>query len=232
MLRKMTWAVLGLGCLVLGAGLARPAQADPAAEPKLIADLVVANHILFDQAVVDGFGHISVRSEINPNHYYLARSMAPSLVTAADIIEYDLDSNALDANGRASYLERFIHGEIYKLRPDVKAIVHSHSPAVIPFGVTGVPLKPLYHMSSFLGAGAPVFDIKKAAGETDMLIRNNKLGEDLAKALGDKSVAPDAGPWLGRRRRLDSAGGVPRRLHRDQRPAGSRRDEAGAGDLP
>jgi ribulose-5-phosphate 4-epimerase/fuculose-1-phosphate aldolase len=189
MTRVVFWPVAALGAVLLTLLAASPGRADPAAEPALIADVVVANHILFDQGVVDGFGHISVRSEVDPSHYYLARSMAPALVTAADIIEYDLDSNPLNANGRASYLERFIHGQIYKARPDVKAIVHSHSPAVIPFGVSEVPLKPIYHMSSFLGAGVPVFDIRHAAGDTDMLIRDNKLGEDLAKTLGDKPVS-------------------------------------------
>ncbi len=148
-------------------------------------ELVTANHILYDQGVVDGFGHVSVRDSRDPNRFLLARSMAPGLVTAADILTFDLDGNALDAQGRAVYLERFIHSEIYKAHPEVKAVVHSHSPSVIPFGATEVPLRPIYHMSSFLGAGVPVFEIRDAGGDaTDMLVRNSALGAALAQKLG------------------------------------------------
>src|SRR5437762_10306743 len=118
----------------------------------------------------------------------MSRSIAPELVTAGDVMEYDLDSTPVDGRGRGSYLERFIHGEIYKRRPDVKAVVHSHSPSVIPFGVTPVELKPIYHMGSFLGTGVPVFEIRKVAPASDMLIRDNALGKALAETLGDKTV--------------------------------------------
>ena len=175
------------------AAAAVPARAQPAsagaADPKLIEDLVTANHILFDQGVVDGFGHISARHDKDPNRYLLARSMAPALVTAADIMEYDLDSTAIDPRGRTSYLERFIHGEIYRARPDVMAVVHSHSPAVIPFADTGVKLQPMNHLGGFLGRGAPVFEIRDTAGPaTDMLIRNGALGRSLAAAMGPDAV--------------------------------------------
>jgi HCOMODA/2-hydroxy-3-carboxy-muconic semialdehyde decarboxylase len=171
-----------------------PAAAQPASAgqvaPALLDDLVAANHILYDQGVVDGFGHVSVRHDKDPKRYLLARSMAPALVTADDILEYDLDSNPVDAKGRASYLERFIHGEIYKARPDVIAVVHSHSPAVLPFADTGVPLRPMNHIAGFLGTGAPVFEIRDTAGPaSDMLIRNTGLGHALAATLGDHSVA-------------------------------------------
>src|SRR5277367_2063115 len=112
--------------------MAGPAAAD---EPGLIETLVIANRVLYDQGVVDGFGHVSARDEHNPDHFLMARSMAPALVTAADIMEHDRDGNPIDAQGRTPYLERFIHSEIYKTHPEVMAIVHSHSPAVIPFGV-------------------------------------------------------------------------------------------------
>jgi ribulose-5-phosphate 4-epimerase/fuculose-1-phosphate aldolase len=158
-------------------------------DPTLVEDLVAANRILADQGVVDGYGHVSVRHDRDPQRYLLARSMAPELVTATDIMEYDLDSNAVDARGRTGYLERFIHGEIYKVRPDVKAIVHNHSPSVIPFGVSAVPLRPLYHMSAFLGSGVPVFEIRGAGGMTDMLIRDPALGRALARTLGDRAAA-------------------------------------------
>jgi ribulose-5-phosphate 4-epimerase/fuculose-1-phosphate aldolase len=158
------------------------------AAPALLDDLVAANRILADQGVVDGYGHVSTRHPRDPHRYFLSRSFAPELVTAADIMEYDLDSSAVDARGRTDYLERFIHGEIYKVRPDVKAIVHNHSPAVIPFGVSGVSLRPLYHMSAFLGGGVPVFDIRDAGGMTDMLIRDQALGRALAQTLGERPV--------------------------------------------
>jgi ribulose-5-phosphate 4-epimerase/fuculose-1-phosphate aldolase len=156
----------------------------------LLDDLVAANRILYDQGVVDGFGHVSVRHDKDPHRYLLSRSMAPALVTRDDILEYDLDSTPVDAHGRTSYLERFIHGELYKVRPDVIAIVHSHSPAVIPFADTAVPLRPMNHIAGFLGAGVPVFEIRDTAGPaTDMLIRNPSLGHALAAAMGGHSVA-------------------------------------------
>ncbi|HXJ81516.1 MAG TPA: class II aldolase/adducin family protein [Candidatus Methylomirabilis sp.] len=185
--------------LVLGAALAADpsrifAQTAPvsagAPNPTLIEDLVAANRILVDQGVLDGYGHVSARHDRDPNRYLMARSIAPELVMAGDIMEYDLDSNPVDARGRVSYLERFIHGEIYKARPDVKAVTHTHSPSVIPFGTTGVALRPLYHMSAFLWAGVPVFDIRSASGEmTDMLVRTPALGRALAQTLGARPVA-------------------------------------------
>ncbi|MCJ2049992.1 class II aldolase/adducin family protein [Methylobacterium sp. J-070] len=149
---------------------------------------MAASHILADQSVVDGFGHISVRLPSNPNHFLMSRSMAPSLVTPNDIMEFDLDGNAIDGQGRPVFLERFIHAEIYKARPDVQSVVHSHSPAVIPFGITQVPMRTAYHLAAFLADGVPVFDIRKADGMTDMLVRTGPRGMFLADALGRKSV--------------------------------------------
>lgn len=160
------------------------------AQSVLIEDLVAANRILSQQGVVDGFGHVSARQEPDPARFLLARSMAPGLVTADDIMEFDLDGNALDPRGRTLYVERFIHSEIYKAHPEVKAIVHSHSPSIIPFGAINVPLRPIYHMSSFLGAGVPVFEIREAGGPaSDMLIRTPELGAALARTLGNSAVA-------------------------------------------
>src|SRR5689334_13006954 len=154
-----------------------------------IEDLVAANRILSQQGVVDGFGHVSARQEPDPARFLLARSMAPGLVTADDIMEFDLDGDALDPRGRTLYVERFIHSEIYKAHPDIKAVVHSHSPSIIPFGTTNVPLRPIYHMSSFLGAGVPVFEIREAGGAgTDMLIRDPALGAAVARKLGGSAV--------------------------------------------
>ncbi len=157
-----------------------------AADTQTIADLVAGNRILYAQSVLDGYGHVSARHDLHPNRFWLSRSMAPGLVTADDIMEFDLSGEPIDARGRATYAERFIHSEIYRHRPDVKAIVHSHSPAVIPFGVTSIPLKPIFHMSGFLGAGVPIFEIRETAGDTDMLVRNPALGEALARRLENK----------------------------------------------
>jgi HCOMODA/2-hydroxy-3-carboxy-muconic semialdehyde decarboxylase len=168
------------------------AQSAPASagqpDPRLVEDLVAANRILVDQGVLDGYGHVSVRHDRDPNRYLMSRSIAPELVTSADVMEYDLDSVAVDPRGRGLYLERFIHGEIYKARPDVKAVVHHHSPSVIPFGVTPQTLKPIYHMAAFLGEGAPVFEIRKFGGITDMLVRTPALGQALAQTLGAHSA--------------------------------------------
>ncbi len=160
------------------------------ANPALIDDLVIANHILVNEGVLDGFGHISVRHDKQPDRFLIARSMAPGLVTADDIVTCDLDGNVHDERGRKTYVERFIHSEIYRLRPDVMAVIHSHSPAVIPFGVTGARLRPICHMSGFLGAQVPVFEIRHTAGEnSDLLIRNQALGQALARDLGNSAVA-------------------------------------------
>ena len=152
----------------------------------LVGELVDANHILYDQRVVDGFGHVSVRDPGNAGRFFLARSMAPALVGADDILTFDLDGNALGGDERPPYLERFIHGEIYRARSDVMAVVHNHSPCVIPFGVvSSAPLRPICHMSGFLHPQAPVFEIRSAAGTaSDMLIRDRALGAALARSLG------------------------------------------------
>jgi HCOMODA/2-hydroxy-3-carboxy-muconic semialdehyde decarboxylase len=165
------------------------ASAGPAS-PQLIEDLVAANRILADQGVVDGYGHVSVRHDKNPNRYLISRSLAPALVTADDVLEYDLDSRPIDPRGRQLYSEVFIHGEIYKLRPDVNAVVHSHAPSVIALGVAGIEPRPVFHMSSFIGQGVPVFDIRKEMGEeTDMLVRTAPRGQALARILGNHPAA-------------------------------------------
>jgi ribulose-5-phosphate 4-epimerase/fuculose-1-phosphate aldolase len=162
----------------------------PTATSALIDDLVIANHILVNEGVLDGFGHISVRHDSQPDRFLIARSMAPGLVTADDIVACDFDGQVHDARGRNTYVERFIHSEIYRARADVMAVVHSHSPAVIPFGVTGARLRPICHMSGFLGATTPLFEIRHSAGESsDLLIRNQALGRALADSLGASAVA-------------------------------------------
>ena len=183
--------LLGLGATLSVPTLVRAAaMAGPAPSPALIEDLVLANHILAHQGVVDAFGHVSARNDKNPQHFLLSRNLSPGQVTADDIMEYDLEGAPVDAKGRSSYLERFIHASIYKARPDVGAVVHSHSPGVIPFADSSTPLRPVYHMAGFLGGGAPVFEIRDDfGGATDMLIKNPDMGASLAKALGQNTVA-------------------------------------------
>lgn len=171
------------------------ARAQTPADPILgvdraaIEELVIGSRILADLGVVDGFGHISMRHPGNPSHFLMSRSVAPALVTVDDIMEFDQDGNAVDPRGRTVFLERFIHSEIYKARPDVQSVVHAHSPGVIPFSVSTVKLQAIYHMPAFLAAGVPVFEIRHAGGQTDMAVRNAELGKALAQTLGDKSVA-------------------------------------------
>lgn len=160
----------------------------PAADPVLVAKLVLANRILYRQGIVDGFGHVSARHDRSADHFLLARSMAPALVRRDDIVVFDLDGNELGSGGRPVYLERFIHAAIYRARADVRAVVHSHSPSVIPFGVTELPLRPIFHMCGFLGDGAAFFEIHDVAGDTDMLVSNASLGAALAAALGARSA--------------------------------------------
>lgn len=183
--------LIGGGVLLAGAltGAAHNARSEPTADPGLIEDLAAANRILAALKIVDGYGHVSVRHDKNPNRYLIARSIAPELVGANDILELDLDSRPVGNGDAKMYLERFIHGEIYKARPEVKAVVHNHAAAVIPFGASTVALRPLYHMAGFIGRGVPTFEIRDVAGDTDMLVKTPELGAALARTLGDKPAA-------------------------------------------
>lgn len=160
---------------------------NPALNPTLVEKLVQANRILYDQGIVDGLGHVSVRHDSDPGLFLLSCNRAPGLVRSQDIVCYDFDGEAVSPTSERPYLERFIHAEIYRARPDVVAVVHSHSPSVIPFGATGHRLRPIFHMAGFLGSGAAHFDISTEAGDTDMLIRNRTLGAALARSLGSCS---------------------------------------------
>jgi HCOMODA/2-hydroxy-3-carboxy-muconic semialdehyde decarboxylase len=155
-------------------------------DPGVLQELADANHILFDRGVVDAFGHVSLRHPKRADCFLLSRNMAPSLVTAGDILTFDLDYTEINGDPRPSYLERFIHGEIYRARPDVMAVVHSHSPSIVPFTVVrGVQLRPIYHMCGFLGCHTPTFEIRACVGEaSDLLVRDRALGEALAASLG------------------------------------------------
>ena len=150
----------------------------------LVDDLVAGSRILAQHGVLDAYGHVSARSDRRPANFIMSRSLAPALVTAADLMELDPDSEPLPGDKRKGFLERYIHGEIYRARPEVMAVVHSHSPSVIPFGVTRTKLRPVYHMGSFLWSGAPVFEIRNTEPDNDLLIRDRPLGKALAGTLG------------------------------------------------
>lgn len=162
----------------------------PAPDPALLDDLVAANRILAAHGVVDAFGHVSLRHDKAPDRFLLSRNMAPGLVTREDIVEFDLDGTPVNARGRRVYLERFLHGQIFRARPEVQAVVHSHAPDLLPFGIVeGVELKPVWHMAGFLGGPVPVFEIRETAGpDSDLLIRDNALGAALAGSLGAAPV--------------------------------------------
>jgi len=152
-----------------------------------VEELVLANHILYDQNAVDGYGHISVRNPTNPNTFFLARSVAPSVVKAEDIMEFDMNGKALNGDTRVAYGERFIHSGILKTRPDINSVIHGHAAPILSYGLTGTSLRPIYHMSAFLGEGAPIFEIRnfsKPNPDTDMFISNTELGDALSKSMG------------------------------------------------
>jgi ribulose-5-phosphate 4-epimerase/fuculose-1-phosphate aldolase len=157
------------------------------ASRQLVDDVVAASRILARHQVLDAYGHVSARSDKRPEHFIMSRSRAPALVTAADLMEFDADSEPLPGDRRKGFIERYIHGEIYRTRPDVMAVVHSHSSSVIPFGVTRTKLRPISHMGGFLWTGAPVFEIRKEREENDLLVRDRPLGKALASALGNCS---------------------------------------------
>ena len=183
-------------------------------------DLVAANHILAENGVLNSFGHVSVRDPRNPNRYLQMQAMAPRDVTVADIITFDLDSNAIDANGRSPYRERFIHGQIYKVRPDVNAVVHSHSPTIIPFSVTEKPLRAIFHNGHFLGQGVPVWEIREHAGVQNNMLVLTQRARPIAGAGARQGLGrPDARPRQRGRRPRPQDHGVPRDLHRGQRQA-------------
>jgi HCOMODA/2-hydroxy-3-carboxy-muconic semialdehyde decarboxylase len=156
----------------------------------LLDDVVAANRILAEHGVIDAYGHVSIRSPRDPSRFILARNIAPETVQAEDLLEYGLDGEPVDAaRVRDSVTERYIHSEVYRARPDVMAVVHNHSPSVVPFSVTGVPMRALFHMAAFVGEGVPNFEIRKVKKGSDLLIRTPALGKALAKTLAEKPAA-------------------------------------------
>lgn len=165
-----------------------PASGGSVADAR-VADLAAAARILAARGVVDGFGHVSMRHPGAPDRYLMSRALAPALVTPADILEYDLDSETCNPAAPKGFLERFIHGRIYAARPDIGAVVHSHSPSVIPFGIAKTPMRACFHNAAFLTGGVPVFDISEKFGATDMLVSDNDKGAALADCLAQRPVA-------------------------------------------
>ncbi len=161
----------------------------PLAAPELLRDVVLANRILANEGVVDAFGHVSVRHPDHPGQFVISRSLGPELVTEDDLQLFTLEGEQVGGNPDRPYSERFIHGAVYEARPDVQSVCHNHAPSVIPFSVTGVPLRPIAHLAAPIGAEIPVWDIADEFGETDMLVRNMEQGRSLAQALGSRRVA-------------------------------------------
>ena len=155
----------------------------------VLEDLAAASRILADQGVFDAAGHVSMRHPGHAERFLMSRSLAPQMITADDIMEFDLGCNAIDPRGRNGFIERYLHGEIFKARPDVMAIAHSHSPSTIAFGLSNVPMRAMYHNAAFLAAGVPVFDIREKFGTTDIVVSSSDKGAALAAVLADKPVA-------------------------------------------
>jgi ribulose-5-phosphate 4-epimerase/fuculose-1-phosphate aldolase len=153
-----------------------------------VEELVTANRILAREGVVDAFGHVSIRHPDRPDRYLLSRARAPECIEADDLIEFTLEGAPIEAGGRKPYAERFIHGALYEARPDVHAVVHHHSPSVIPFGITGVQLRPVMHMCASMGVDVPTWDSRTSFGVTNLLVTNMAMARDLARALADRAV--------------------------------------------
>jgi HCOMODA/2-hydroxy-3-carboxy-muconic semialdehyde decarboxylase len=156
---------------------------------RVISELVVANRILAREGVVDAFGHISARHPGRPDRYLMSRSRAPELVTSDDLMEFELDGTPVDPKGRQPYAERPIHSGLYEARSDVQSVIHNHSYAVIPFSVTRAQLRPMIHVAAPMGASVPVWDIRDKFGDGEMLVVTQDQGRDLARAVGQGSVA-------------------------------------------
>lgn len=154
-----------------------------------LEELVTANRILAREGVVDAFGHVSVRHPEHADRYLLSRARAPECIDAGDLMEFLLDGTPIAPAGRKPYAERFIHGAVYEGRPEINAVVHNHSPSLIPFGITGTPLKPVMHMCASMGAHVPLWDSRTAFGDTNLLVTNQPMARDLAATLGANAVA-------------------------------------------
>jgi HCOMODA/2-hydroxy-3-carboxy-muconic semialdehyde decarboxylase len=155
----------------------------------VLEELVTANRILAREGVVDAFGHASIRHPQFPERYIMSRARAPECIDVEDLMQFTIDGTPIEAAGRKPYAERFIHAALYEARPDVHAVVHNHSPSVIPFGITRAPLRPLMHMCASMGAEVPVWDSRTNFGDTNLLVTGMEMARDLAAALGERPVA-------------------------------------------
>src|SRR5512138_3725823 len=158
------------------------------ASTQALDELVTANRILAREGVVDSFGHVSIRHPDRSDRFVLSRARAPECIEVEDLMEFSLDGTAIDAGGRKPYAERFIHAAVYQAPPTVRAVVHNHSPSVIPFSVTSVPLSPLMHMCAGIGTSVPTWDSRTRFGDTNLLVTNMEMAGDLAAALGELPV--------------------------------------------
>lgn len=181
-------SAVALAALVALARLSGHGLGRPGPEGQVLDDLVTANRILADRGILDGYGHVSARSPKQADRFFLSRAKAPALVVAADILEYDLAGRAVSATGRPDYIERYIHAAIYRARPDVRAVVHAHTPSLVAFADSSVPMRAMSHMSSFLAGGVPVFDVGDVATAGQPLVADASTGRALAGALGDRAV--------------------------------------------
>ena len=179
--------------LLLASALATaPCRAQtPDPDEARIADLITASHILANEGILDSFGHVTARSARNPDHFYIPRAMPPALVSRADIVEVSLDCKPVAADAPRLNGERYIHCQVYKARPDVQSVIHTHDLAVVPFGIAGVPLKPVVAQAGFLPPEVPLFEVRDANAteqKRGMLVLNAHLGDALAKTLGSGPV--------------------------------------------
>jgi ribulose-5-phosphate 4-epimerase/fuculose-1-phosphate aldolase len=151
-------------------------------------ELVLANHVLANAGILDAFGHVSVRDPDDAGAFFLTRARSPGIAELSDVMRFDLEGGILEGDGKP-YIERFIHAAIYKRRGDVHSVVHHHSPAVLPFAISDVPLRPVFHMGAVAGARVPVWDSQDEFGDTALLVSNMVMGESLAATLGDEPSA-------------------------------------------
>jgi ribulose-5-phosphate 4-epimerase/fuculose-1-phosphate aldolase len=158
------------------------------ASAHVLDELVTANRILAREGVVDSFGHVSIRHPDRPDRYVLSRARAPECIEAEDLMEFTLDGTPIDPAGRKPYAERYIHGAVYEARAEVRAVVHHHSPSVIPFSVTPARLSPVMHMCAGIGTHVPTWDSRARFGDTNLLVTNVEMARDLAAALGPRSA--------------------------------------------
>ncbi|MCQ8783051.1 class II aldolase/adducin family protein [Mangrovibrevibacter kandeliae] len=149
-----------------------------------LTTLVMANRILAREGIIDNFGHVSVRHPLNPERYFLSRSRSPEIVSRDDILEFTLEGELVGDDPRKPYAERHIHGAIFKDRPDVNAVTHHHARSILPFTMSDVSLRPMFHMASVIGATIPVWDSQHEFGDTNMLVDSMPMGHSLARTLG------------------------------------------------